>query len=127
MFVFAPDITIKEHPIRFGPGTWTSVTGVMTGTFTQPMPIGMATIGHWKGQTMDHERLFWDNQDFMKQLGLGKQEPENLACNGSAAGLRVNPFQKRTHDIRKSFHANRCFQCHRSGDAPRHQLGASPG
>jgi predicted ester cyclase len=87
MFVFAPDIKIKEHPIRFGSGAWTSVTGVMTGTFTQPMPIGdgktippngkrfaigMATIGHWQGKTMDHEWLFWDNQDFMKQLGLAK-------------------------------------------------------
>ena len=85
LFVFAPDIKIKEHPIRFGSGSWTSVTGVMTGTFTQPMPIGegktippngkrfaigMATIGHWNGKTMDHEWLFWDNQDFMKQLGL---------------------------------------------------------
>jgi hypothetical protein len=85
LFVFAPDITIKVHPIRFGSGTWTAVTGVMTGTFTRPMPagdgktiaptgkrfaIGMATIGHWKGDTMDHEWLFWDNQDFMKQIGL---------------------------------------------------------
>src|SRR5437879_13360500 len=67
LFVFAPDITIKVHPIRFGSGTWTAVTGVMTGTFTRPMPagegktiaptgkrfaIGMATIGHWKGATM---------------------------------------------------------------------------
>ena len=87
LFVFAPDITIKTHPIRFGSGTWTAVTGVMTGTFTKPMPIGdgktiaptgkrfaigMATIGHWKGKTMDHEWLFWDNQDFMKQIGLGQ-------------------------------------------------------
>ena len=86
MFVFAPDITIKTHPIRFGSGTWTSVSGVMTGTFTKPMPladgksiaptgkrfaIGMLTIGHWSGKTMDHEWLFWDNQDFMNQLGLG--------------------------------------------------------
>ncbi|TMG73683.1 MAG: ester cyclase, partial [Betaproteobacteria bacterium] len=85
LFVFAPDITIKVHPIRFGSGTWTAVTGVMTGTFTRPMPagegktiaptgkrfaIGMATIGHWKGATMDHEWLFWDNQDFTKQIGL---------------------------------------------------------
>jgi predicted ester cyclase len=85
LFVFAPDISIKKHPIRFGSGSWTSVTGVMTGTFTQPMPIGegksippngkrfaigMATIGHWSGKTIDHEWLFWDNQDFMKQLGL---------------------------------------------------------
>jgi hypothetical protein len=87
LFVFAPDITIKVHPIRFGSGSWTAVTGVMTGTFTRPMPapdgktiaptgkrfaIGMATIGHWKGTTMDHEWLFWDNQDFMSQIGLAK-------------------------------------------------------
>jgi hypothetical protein len=86
LFVFAPDITIKTHPIRFGSGSWTAVTGVMTGTFTQPMPlpdgksipptgkrfaIGMATIGHWKDGTMDHEWLFWDNKDFMTQIGLG--------------------------------------------------------
>ncbi|KAF0192870.1 MAG: hypothetical protein FD165_640 [Gammaproteobacteria bacterium] len=87
MFVFAPDIAIKVHPIRFGSGSWMAVTGVMTGTFTRPMPtadgkviqptgkrfaIGMATIGHWKNGTMDHEWLFWDNQDFMTQLGLAK-------------------------------------------------------
>jgi hypothetical protein len=87
LFVFAPDITIKVHPVRFGSGSWTAVTGVMTGTFTRPMPIGegksiaptgkrfaigMATIGHWKGKTMDHEWLFWDNQDFMKQIGLAQ-------------------------------------------------------
>ena len=29
------------------------------------------TIGHWKDGTMDHEWLFWDNQDFMAQIGLG--------------------------------------------------------
>jgi predicted ester cyclase len=87
LFVFAPDLTIKVHPIRFGAGTWTAVTGVMTGTFTKPMPtadgktiaptgkrfaIGMVTIGHWKNGKMDHEWLFWDNQDFMNQIGLGK-------------------------------------------------------
>jgi SnoaL-like polyketide cyclase len=87
MFVFAPDITIKTHPIRFGSGSFTAVSGVMTGTFTKPMPlpegksiaptgkrfaIGMMTVGHWAGKTMDHEWLYWDNQDFMNQLGLGK-------------------------------------------------------
>ena len=70
MFVYAPDITIKVHPIRFGSGSWTTATGVMTGTFGKPMPlpdgtsipptgkrfaITMATIGHWKDGTMDHE------------------------------------------------------------------------
>ena len=87
LFVFAPDLKIKQHPIRFGSGTWTAVSGVMTGAFTKPMPtpdgkfiaptgkhfaIGMVTVGHWKGATMDHEWLFWDNQDFMNQIGLGK-------------------------------------------------------
>ena len=85
MFVYAPDIKIAVHPIRFGASGYTAVTGVMTGTFSRPMPIGngrtiaptnkafrlnMATIGHWNGKTMDHEWLFWDNQDFMKQIGL---------------------------------------------------------
>ena len=85
LFVFAPDLKIKEHPIRVGSGTWTAVSGVMSGTFSKPMPtpdgktiaptgkrfaIGMMTVGHWKGSTMDHEWLFWDNQDFMKQIGL---------------------------------------------------------
>lgn len=40
MFVYAPDTKIEEHPIRFGSGEWTCVTGVMSGTFSKPMPIG---------------------------------------------------------------------------------------
>lgn len=87
LFVYAPDITIKVHPIRFGSGSFTTATGVMTGTFTKPMPIGegktiaptgkrfaitMATIGHWANGKMDHEWLFWDSGDFMNQLGLSK-------------------------------------------------------
>ncbi|MGH9198940.1 MAG: ester cyclase [Acidimicrobiia bacterium] len=88
MFVWAPDTRIKEHPVKFGQGEWTAVIGTMEGTFTQPMPTGdgntipptgkpfkiqMATIGHWNSQgVMDAEYLFWDNQEFMKQIGLGK-------------------------------------------------------
>ncbi|WP_159688833.1 ester cyclase [Cognatazoarcus halotolerans] len=87
MFVFAPDTRIETHPVKFGQGEWTAVIGVMEGTFTRPMPIGdgktiaptgkaykltMATIGHWKGDTMDAEYLFWDNASFMKQIGLGQ-------------------------------------------------------
>lgn len=85
MFVYAPDTSIKVHPIRFGSGDWTCVTGVMTGTFSKPMTTGegttipptgksfkltMTTIGHWKDSTMDHEWLFWDNHEFMRQIGL---------------------------------------------------------
>src|SRR3990172_10031677 len=62
MFVYVPDTRIKEHPVRFGSDEWTCVMGVMTGTFSRPMPAGedktisptgksfnlnMATIGHW--------------------------------------------------------------------------------
>ena len=88
MFVFAPDTKIKTHPIRFGQGDWTCVVGEMEGTFSQPMPIGngktipptnkkfklsMTTIGHWGADNkMIEEYLFWDNQSFMKQIGLAK-------------------------------------------------------
>ena len=89
MFVYAPDTRIKVHPIRFGDGTgeWTCVTGVMEGTFTKPMPLGngkfiqptgksfkipMCTVGHWKNGLMVEESLFWDNQTYMNQMGLGK-------------------------------------------------------
>lgn len=87
MFVYAPDTRIKEHPIRFGSGNYTAVTGIMEGTFSRPMPIGggkfieptgksfklpMATIAIWKDGVIVEEYLFWDNQTYMNQLGLGK-------------------------------------------------------
>ncbi len=88
MFVFAPDTKIKEHPVRFGSGEWTAVIGVMEGTFSKPMPIGggktipptgkkfklsMTTLGHWGPDgKMTEEYLFWDNQSFMKQIGLAQ-------------------------------------------------------
>ena len=88
MFVYAPDTRIKEHPIRFGSGNMSAVTGVFEGTFTKPMPVGngkfiqptgkafkmpMATIGIWGTDgTMTEEHLFWDNQTYMNQMGLGK-------------------------------------------------------
>lgn len=87
MFVYAPNTNIAEHPIRVCSGEYTAVMGIMTGTFSAPMPIGggktipptgksfrlnMTTIGHWSGTTMDHEWLFWDNQAFMKQIGLAQ-------------------------------------------------------
>jgi hypothetical protein len=35
--------------------------------------LRMATFGRWNVQgTMDEEYLFWDNQEFMQQIGLGK-------------------------------------------------------
>ncbi|WP_316675240.1 ester cyclase [uncultured Tolumonas sp.] len=88
MFVFAPNTKITEHPIRIASGEWTAVSGSVDGTFSQPMPIGdgktiaptgksfklgMVTIGHWNKQgVMDEEWLMWDNQSFMKQIGLAQ-------------------------------------------------------
>lgn len=87
MFVYAPDTRIQEHPVKLADGEWTSVIGVMQGTFTRPMPTGdgkfipptgkafkliMCTVGHWKNGTMNEEYLFWDNQSYMSQIGLGK-------------------------------------------------------
>lgn len=85
MFVYAPDTRIKEHPIKIASGEWTSVIGIMEGTFTRPMPtpdgkaiaptgkpfkLMMSTVGRWKNGVMVEEYLFWDNQAFMKQIGL---------------------------------------------------------
>src|SRR5258706_11278317 len=87
-----PYTTLFRSPIRFGSGSWTTVTGVMTGTFTRPMPtpnggtiaptgkrfaIGMATIGHWGNGRMDHQWLFLGKAGFMKQNGLGQGTPLN--------------------------------------------------
>lgn len=86
LFVFAPDTRITSHPIILGSGNKTAVTGVFEGTFTMPMPIGngqfiqptgkafkipMATVGIWGPDgTMFEEHLFFDNQTYMKQIGL---------------------------------------------------------
>jgi hypothetical protein len=88
MFDFAPDTHIDVHPVRIGSGEWTAVIGIIQGTFTRPMPLpdgksipptgkpyklNMATIGHWtKAGVMDEEYLFWDNLEFMKQIGLAQ-------------------------------------------------------
>ncbi len=88
MFVWAPDTRIKEHPVKVAQGEWTAVIGIMEGTFTQPMlmpdgtsipPTGkaykirMSTFGRWNDEgVMVEEYLFWDNQEFMRQIGLGQ-------------------------------------------------------
>lgn len=85
-FVWAPDTHIREHPIRIAKGTLTAVTGVVRGTFTQPMPDGnggfipptgkafavnMATVGIWNRRgVMSEEFLFMDSGTFNRQIGL---------------------------------------------------------
>ena len=87
MFLFAPDTRIKEHPIKIAEDNMTAVMGIMEGTFSQPMRladgseiapsgkayrISMVTIGRWENGVMVEEWLFWDNQDFMRQIGLAQ-------------------------------------------------------
>jgi predicted ester cyclase len=87
MFVFAPDTRIETHPVRIAARDWTSVIGVIQGRFSHPMPMpngkaipptgkkfkfNMCTVGHWVNGLMDEEYLFWDNQEFMKQVGLAQ-------------------------------------------------------
>lgn len=85
MFSYAPDTKITAHPVKVASGEWTAVIGEMSGTFSNPMvtadgktiqPTGkkfklqMATFAHWNGEKFDREILIWDNQAFMKQIGL---------------------------------------------------------
>lgn len=85
MFVYAPDTKIKVHPLRFGRNGFTCVTGIMTGTFTESMPVGngkviqptgkafsppMCTVGHRENGVMVEEWPFWDNATYLKQLGI---------------------------------------------------------
>lgn len=87
LFVYAPDTRIEVHPLKLAQGNLTAVTGVMEGTFTQPMPTGdgsfipptgkafklpMATVGRWENGVMQEEWLYWDNQTYMTQIGLGQ-------------------------------------------------------
>jgi len=85
-FAWAPDTHISHHVTRFGQGKWTGSIGILKGTFTEPMPmfdgsmadptgnayeIRFATISHWNDEgRMDEEYLFWDNDNFFRQLGL---------------------------------------------------------
>jgi len=87
LFNGTPDSRITAHPISFGSGEWTATTGVLEATFSEPMklpdgksipPTGrkvrlpMATIARWKDGCIAEEHLFWDNAEYVKQLGLGK-------------------------------------------------------
>lgn len=85
MYEFAPDLRVTAHPIKIGSGDWTAVTGVIEGTFTQPMvlpdgteiqPTGkafkipMATFAHWENGKIVEENLFWDTSAMMAQMGI---------------------------------------------------------
>lgn len=86
LFAWSPDCHIAVHPIRVAKDNLTAVTGVLKGTFSQPMAdgsggviaptgnayaINMCTVGIWNPQgRMDEEFLFWDSKALYDQLGL---------------------------------------------------------
>jgi hypothetical protein len=85
LFNGTPDSRISAHPIAFGSGEWTVTTGVMEAAFSELMklPDGktiaptrrkvkmpMATIAKWRNGCIAEEHLFWDNAEYLKQLGL---------------------------------------------------------
>lgn len=87
LFNGTPDSRITAHPISFGSNDWTVSTGVLEATFSEPMkladgkeipPTGkavkmsMATLAKWTNGCISEEHLFWDNAEYMKQLGLSK-------------------------------------------------------
>jgi hypothetical protein len=87
MFVNAPNTNIQLHPIRFGSGSMTCVTGIMSGTYSSTQQTGkgtsmqstgklfsipMCTVANWKNGVIIEEYLFWDNQAYMNQIGMGK-------------------------------------------------------
>ena len=87
LFNGTPDSRVTSHPISFGSGDWTVATGVLEATFSEPMKlpdgksipptgnkvrVSMATIAKWKDGCIAEEHLFWDNAEYMKQLGLAK-------------------------------------------------------
>jgi hypothetical protein len=85
MFVYAPDTRIHEHRVEIATEEWSSVVGIMEGTFTRPMPtpdgrtvlptgkpfkVVFSAVDHWRDGLIDEEFLFWDNLTFMRQVGI---------------------------------------------------------
>ena len=84
-FVYAPDTRVSTHKVEVATAEWSSIVGVMEGTFTQPMPtpdgktiaptgkaykVVFSAVDHWKDGVIDEEYLFWDNLTFMRQVGI---------------------------------------------------------
>jgi ketosteroid isomerase-like protein len=85
MLVWAPDFKVVEYVTEVASGDWTATVGVLTGTFSEPMPLPdgtsmsptgksanlqVATFARWKDGQIAEESLFWDGAAFASQLGL---------------------------------------------------------
>jgi predicted ester cyclase len=87
MFVYAPDTRIQSQAVKIGSGDYTAVTGVMTGTFSQPMPkndggaieptgkqfsLNTCTVGRWQDGVMVEKWYYYDNAAYLRQMGIGQ-------------------------------------------------------
>ncbi len=85
LFKTFSDFDIYEHPIGFGEEDWTAGIAKCRGTFDTPMtlpngtviqPTGkkfevrVATIAKWEDGRIVEEWLFWDYQDWFRQIGI---------------------------------------------------------
>lgn len=85
MVAWAPNVHIVEHITKVAENDWTAVVGILTGTFSEPMPlpdggtlpptgksvtIQVATFARWENGRIAEESLFWDGASFAQQLGL---------------------------------------------------------
>jgi hypothetical protein len=85
MFAHAPDTRIVEDPGQHGIHNRTGVSGVLTGTFTEPLitgkgkeikPTGQTfsvpiyAVGIWENGVMVEEYLYWDEEYHNSQLGV---------------------------------------------------------
>jgi len=55
-------------------------------------------MGHWKDGVMIEEWLFWDNQTYMNQIGLGKEAEEGGETSANKGTQRFD----RVNDARPS-------------------------
>ncbi|WP_170328207.1 ester cyclase [Ruegeria arenilitoris] len=84
LFTTFSDITIPEHPIKFGSGEWTAGLSVTKGTWDSPMhlpdgrvlePSGkpfehnVVTLVRWEAGQIAEEYVMWDNFDLYAQIG----------------------------------------------------------
>lgn len=85
LFLPMPDLRVSGQPVRFGSHDWTLVITELSGSFTREMPLPrgrtaqptgrplklqMAVVSHWKDGKIDRKLLFYDQQSWLRQLGL---------------------------------------------------------
>jgi len=85
LFNTFPDFEIYEHPIGFGSGEWTAGLSYSRGTWLTPIEledgtileptgesfdVSIVTLAKWDDGRIVEEYLIWDNEDWMKQIGI---------------------------------------------------------